>query len=205
MNVDLNWCPCGKQSREDSMYCSDACYLKELASSSTNGTVSNRGLSRHGKNLGRDSFFSSNLSIHNYYNDKRSNLKVPEFKNPYVSQIFTASTNLAFKNRQKYQQSSYKNSKSPFIHANENLNSMASSHSSTGSTIENYFKKPSSLSSHVKIESSTKPKTVIITPERNENAKEKNEIKSSFSRSSYIIEAVYPVQNFNGKSSIAVY
>jgi len=29
MNVDLQWCPCGKQARENDMYCSDICHFLE--------------------------------------------------------------------------------------------------------------------------------------------------------------------------------
>ncbi|KAG4103896.1 hypothetical protein H8356DRAFT_1641919 [Neocallimastix lanati (nom. inval.)] len=228
MNVDLNWCPCGKQSREDSMYCSDACYLKDLATNNNanaNATTFNE-FSRPGKNFEKDSFFTSfnRTAIYpHYHNDKRSNtLKVPDFnnynKNPYDNYILSASSNLAFKNRQKYQQNSYynyyynsnnnnnnSNNNNYYIsmNFNKNSNAMASSYSSNGSTIDDYFKKS------LKIENSPKPSTVTIAPKENEHEnakKEKSEGNRSYSgRSSYIIEAVYPVQNFNGKNSIAVY
>lgn len=29
MNVDLQWCPCGKKARENDMYCSDICHFLE--------------------------------------------------------------------------------------------------------------------------------------------------------------------------------
>lgn len=199
MNVDLNWCPCGKQSREDSMYCSDACYLKDLSSSGSSTLIN--GFTRYGKNLKRDSFFTSNHS-HTHHCEKKNTLKVPDFRNPYDSFVLSASTNLAFKNRQKYHQNSYYTKNSYMYNTSNNSSTMASSYGSTTSTIDDYFKKPTTA--HLKVEDSPKPSTVIIAPSKSENAKEKSNNKCSSSRSSYVIEAVYPVQNFN-KNSIAVY
>lgn len=41
MNVDLQWCPCGKQARENDMYCSDIChFLEQYPAVVTNKNIS---------------------------------------------------------------------------------------------------------------------------------------------------------------------
>jgi hypothetical protein len=200
MNVDLNWCPCGKQSREDSMYCSDACYYKDLAS---NGNAISRG-----KYYEKDTFFTGNIYEKNYNNSMNINsaaasIKIPEVKNL----MFSASADLAFKNRQKYHHNIYNGNHTHthnHIHHGHTHSSrssiISSSYESTTSTIDDYFKGQALT----RLDNSPKQSEALLAPKVNENAKEKTEVKSYSSRSSYVIEAVYPVQNFT-KNTIAVY
>lgn len=199
--MDLNWCPCGKQCLEDSLYCSDMCYLKDLASNS------NR------RNMEKNNFFSTTKAtttttssyLKNEDKKDKNYLKVPDFKNTYDNFILSASNNLVFKNRHKYHYGNNHQTKNTYKDSYKYIHNQISSNyiHTINSTIDDYFKKQAN---NFKVESSPKQKPVtVILPKENENAKEeKNEIKSYSSRSSYIIEAVYPVQNFN-KNSIVVY
>ncbi|ORX53351.1 hypothetical protein BCR36DRAFT_582203 [Piromyces finnis] len=190
MNVDLNWCPCGKQFHGEGMYCSNACYLKDLTSN----------------NLKKDFFYSDNIYQKNF--SKYMNItttaayvKVPDVKN----MILSASNNLAFKNRKKHQSNYYYNGNYNHSHGHsynvQNYTSnLASSYESNTSTIDDYFKKQT----FTKVEDIPKQNETLLKSKIDENVKEKTETKSYNSRSSYKIEAVYPVQNFT-RNTIAVY
>jgi len=180
--MDLNWCPCGRRCPEGCMYCSDNCYMKELASN-------DRKSKKNGKKFEKDSL---------YYYPYSEKIKVPEYKNVYGEHVSMASNDLVFKNRREY----YRPAMNNYYASNHHHNSkdMASSYDSNSSTIEDYFRKQT-LSSTMK--SHSKQKIKIVTSKENESTKEKGEVKSYDSRSSYVIEAVYPVQNFT--STITVY
>lgn len=222
--MDLNWCPCGKQCLEDSLYCSDMCYLKDLASNSNiNKKTSNP---RNRKSIENDGYFYTPTSFFN--KDKKDNdyLKVPDFKNTYDNFILSIPNNLEFKNRHKYHHRNNHQTKNYYKNSYKNIqNKISNKYFNTiNSTIDDYFKKQTDVyfkkqtddyfkketihakEENSKVESSSKQNPVaIIVPKENENAKErKNELKSYSSRSSYIIEAVYPVQNFN-KNTIVVF
>jgi len=124
--------------------------------------------------------------------------KVPEYKNVYGEHVLMASNDLVFKNRREY----YRPAMNNYYTSNHHHNSkdMSSSYDSNSSTIDDYFRKQT-LSSTMK--SHSKRKIRIVKPKENESTKEKGEVKSYDSRSSYVIEAVYPMQNFT--NTITVY
>ena len=203
MNVDLNWCPCGKQCREDKMYCSDACYLKDLAS--------NNNLFTRGKYFEKDSFFTRGGYEKSFNNPMKTTMstaynKIPEIKDL----ILTTANNLTFKNRKKHQLNLYTGNH-PHFHSHGHHHGyshssytsiLSTSSESSTSTIDDYFKGQSLT----KLDNSNpkQSESVLVPPKTNENVKEKTEAKSYSSRSSYVIEAVYPVQNFT-KNTITVY
>jgi len=196
--MDLNWCPCGRRCQEGSLYCSDTCYMKELA-------CNNR--QKCGGNA-----FEKDDTYFMPYNEKKNNSNNNYLKDPeYESLLFKTANNLAFKNRHEY---SYPSMSSYYSnnhhhhqhhhhyhksHHHNHTKDMVNSFDSNTSTIDDYFKKQT-FSSNSK---SPKQSVIAIPPKESENAKDnKSEVKSVDSRSSYVIEAVYPVQNF---STIAVY
>jgi len=156
-------------------------------------------------------FENDNTYFMPYSEKKNSSSSSNYLKDPeYENLLFKTASNLAFKNRHEYycpsMNSYYSNHhhhhRHHHNHHHNHSKDIASSMDSNTSTINDYFKKQT-FSSNTKSPVLPKQSLLAIPPKESENAKDnKSEVRSIDSRSSYVIEAVYPVQNFN---TITVY